>query len=240
MFPSILRDTAGKWKNKTVPEAINATLEQILPFYQRARIPTLFRNKMGQEIKKLWEELKSINKTTKAKREGGSEKINGFKEKLDRTMTFWPRDAFERIQNEEDKLFLQSMMCDRTATLGPVYNVLANTENKVLRGRHREEEQRKKLMQPRACHRARWMAKIIYACKVAFLSDLDKKAKTKILCRGSFQKLNVSFSSSCTCIFQGDWLLLSLREHLPMTLTWLINYNKISRSWSCDGKEGHA
>ena len=34
---------------------------------------------MGQEIKKLWEELKSINKTTKAKREEGSEKINGFK-----------------------------------------------------------------------------------------------------------------------------------------------------------------
>ena len=31
-------------KNKTVPEAINAALEQILPFYQRARIPTLFRN----------------------------------------------------------------------------------------------------------------------------------------------------------------------------------------------------
>ena len=55
-------------KNKTVPEAINVTLEQILSFYQRARIPTLFRNKTGQEIKKLWEELKSINKTTKAKR----------------------------------------------------------------------------------------------------------------------------------------------------------------------------
>ena len=44
-------------KNKTVPEAINATLEQILPFYQSARTPTLFRNKMGQEIKKLWEDL---------------------------------------------------------------------------------------------------------------------------------------------------------------------------------------
>ena len=55
-----------KKKNKTVPEAINATLEQILPFYQRARIPTLFRNKTGQETEKLWEELKSINKTTKA------------------------------------------------------------------------------------------------------------------------------------------------------------------------------
>ena len=36
------------------------------------------------------------------------------------------------------------MMGDRTATLGPVHNVLATTENKVLRGRHREEEQRKK------------------------------------------------------------------------------------------------
>ena len=59
-------------------------------------------------------------------------------------MKFWPRDAIERIQNEEDKLFLQPMMGDRTATLGPIDNVLATTENKVLRGRHWEEEQRKK------------------------------------------------------------------------------------------------
>ena len=88
--------------------------------------------------------MKSINKTTKAKREGGSDKTNGFKEKLDRTIKFWPRDAFERIQDEEDKLFLQSMMGDRTATLGPVENVLATTEKKVLIRRHREEEQRKK------------------------------------------------------------------------------------------------
>ena len=95
---------------------------------------TLFRDKMGQEIKKLWEEL---NKTTKAKREGGSEKINGFKEKLDHTMKFWPRDAIEGIQNEQDKLFLQSMIGDRTATLGPVDNVPATTEKKVLRRRHR-------------------------------------------------------------------------------------------------------
>ena len=129
---------------KTVPETINATFEQILPFYLRARIPTLFRNKMGQEIKKLWEKLKPINKTTKAKREGGSEKTNGFKEKLDCIMKFWPRDAIERIQNEEDKLFLQSMKGDRTAILGPVDNVLATTEKKVLRRRHSEEEQRKK------------------------------------------------------------------------------------------------
>ena len=98
---------------------------------------------MGQEIKKLWEELKPINKTIKAKREGGSEKINGFKEKLDRTMKFWPRDAIERIQNEEDK-FLQSMMGDGTTTFGPVDDVLATTEKKVLRRRHSEEEQRKK------------------------------------------------------------------------------------------------
>ena len=104
-------------------------------------MPTLFRNKMGQEIKKLWDELKSINKTIKAKREGGSEKINGFKEKVDRTMKFWPRDAIERIQNEEDN---QSMMGHRTATLGPVDNVLANTEKKVLMRRHREKEQKKK------------------------------------------------------------------------------------------------
>ena len=61
-------------------------------------------------------------------------------------MKFWPRDAIERIQSEEDKLFLQcmNMMGDRTETLGPVDNVVATAEKRVLIRRHREEEQRKK------------------------------------------------------------------------------------------------
>ena len=47
-----------------------------------------------------------------------------------------------------------------------------------------------KLIRPGACHRARWMAKIIiYACKAVFLSDSDQGANTKILSRGQRPKV---------------------------------------------------
>ena len=105
----------------------------------------------------LWEELRSINKIPKAKRAACFERVNSFMAKLDRTMRLWTLDAIERMQNEENKLFLQSMMADRVATLGPVDNVLAITEKKIQGRRNREEQYRKN----EAKRRAPWMAKII-------------------------------------------------------------------------------
>ena len=128
----------------------------LLPFYQRAIIPAFPSKIMKREIKMLWEELRSINRIPKAKRAACFERVNSFKAKLDRTMKLWPLDAIERMQNE-DKLFLQSMMADSVATLGPVENVLNITEKKIQGRRNREEQQRKKEVK----RRARWMAKII-------------------------------------------------------------------------------
>ena len=59
-------------------------------------------------------------------------------------MRLWPLDAIEGMQNEEDKLFLQAMMADRVATLGPFGNVLAITGKEIPGRRNREEAQRKK------------------------------------------------------------------------------------------------
>ena len=47
------------------------------------------------------------------------EKLGLFREKLETTMRFMPRDAESRIENEEDRAFLRSMLGDRSATMAP-------------------------------------------------------------------------------------------------------------------------
>jgi len=44
--------------------------------------------------------------------------INLFKDKLKTTMKFWPRNILERINIEEDKQFLISLMTNRKASMG--------------------------------------------------------------------------------------------------------------------------
>ena len=62
-----------------------------------------------------------------------------------------------------------------------------------------------KLIRPGACHRACWMDKIIYACKVVFLSDSDKRANTKILRRGQLPKVE-RFLRYVMYVYLSWWL----------------------------------
>ena len=77
---------------------------------------------MAEEIIKLFEELKSLLKIDHAHRNTvkNTQKIIGFKNKLTKTMMFWPRDVLEKLVDAEDKQFLISMMTDRTASIGSV------------------------------------------------------------------------------------------------------------------------
>ena len=107
----------------TVRAAAKATVVKVLPFYDKARIPTLNPVKMEEEVLKLHTEMKNLLKIDHQHRETekNKTKFNDFKQKLEKTMKFWPRDALERIKTEEDKKFLHSMMTDRVANMGRVY-----------------------------------------------------------------------------------------------------------------------
>ena len=89
----------------TVRAAAKATLVKVLPFYDKARIPTLNPVKMEEEVLKLHTEMKNLLKIDHQHRETekNKTKFNNFKQKLEKTMKFWPRDTLERIKIEENR-----------------------------------------------------------------------------------------------------------------------------------------
>ena len=129
-----------------IREAANATIQTVQPFYSRARVPMLAPQKMAEEVEKLFQEMNELLKITVNVRENGKNKtkILNFKDKLETTMKFWPRNALERIHNEEDRQFLISMMGDREACMGVEDTLLSSTEKKVAERIQAEEKRKKK------------------------------------------------------------------------------------------------
>ena len=104
----------------TVREAANITTDTVSLFYQKARIPIIANTKMAAAIIKLFMGMKELQKINVAERKNyknnkKQQRIVVLKEKLEKTIKFWPRDAFDRIPIEEDRQFLTSMTGHRGA-----------------------------------------------------------------------------------------------------------------------------
>ena len=101
---------------------------------------------MEEEVIHIFDEMKAILKTNKKKRdtEFFKNKVEIFKSKLSMTMKFWPRDVFEKMSNDEDKLFLESMMSDRIATMGSVDAKLSLSEKKIAQRKLEEQKRENK------------------------------------------------------------------------------------------------
>ena len=86
---------------------MGTVVEEVVPFYEKARVPTQDILKMAQTILQLYNKMQDLMKTNVKRRNSGStlNRINEFKDNLGRTMTFWPKDAIAKIKNEEDKVF---------------------------------------------------------------------------------------------------------------------------------------
>ena len=125
----------------TKRESAKETVKSVLTFYERARVPHLFPNKMEDEVIKLFDSMNTLLKYNFKERsqENYQTKVKEFKAKLDSTMKFWPRNVFQKITNEEDRAFLHSMMTDRIATMGSVDQALSTTEKKVRLRKEQEE-----------------------------------------------------------------------------------------------------
>ena len=158
-------------KQKTVTEALNATLDQVFPFYQRAKIPTLPpKNSLDTSNMDLLRVPKGLDS--------------------------WEAD---RISNIDicAAAFKQGFVrgdYKELVQLAQIYHSDTAPVEKVT-----------KLIRPGACHRACWMDKIIYACKVVFLSDSDKRANTKILRRGQLPKVE-RFLRYVMYVYLSWWL----------------------------------
>ena len=93
----------------TVREAANITVSNVIPFYEKARVPHLAPNKMAEVVIKIYDDMRSLMKIDHSQRatETKQKRINDFKERLEKTLKLWPRNALDRMKNEEDKSFFK-------------------------------------------------------------------------------------------------------------------------------------
>ena len=132
-------------------EAANRTAQSILSFYERARIPALAPNKVAEEIMAFYIKFKDLFKIPISERgKPGTplERIQEFNIKMPETMKFWPRDAMDKIENEEDKQFLLSIQNDRKASMSGVDKVL---HQKEMRKEKKEQEALRRAEKERQC-----------------------------------------------------------------------------------------
>ena len=126
--------------NVTKRDAPNLTVEKVLDFYHRARIPTLQKHKMAEEVLKLHKRYRDILAIRPMYRSKGkaAQNISGFIDDMSKTMKFWPRNVLDTMENEEDKQFIISMMEDRKFTMVGVDKITARKERKNIQSKDGE------------------------------------------------------------------------------------------------------
>ena len=111
-------------KNKpcSFDAAKQVAIEEIIPFYEKARIPCISVNLMARKIIALHDTFKEILKINIERRESGKpkERIDTFKSNLEKTMPLWDPKSVNSIKNEEDIQFLSSMQTDRKASMAGI------------------------------------------------------------------------------------------------------------------------
>ena len=134
----------------------------MIPFFQKAGVPTLFNHKMAEAVEKLLAEFENLLKIKHSARNSGKpeERIDEFKLRIkEKTMKFWPRNVLQMMDNETEKAFLQSMMSDRIASMSGKDNTAFIQVKKKL-ARENQESKRKKIWEDKSA-----------SCSTAILSD---------------------------------------------------------------------
>lgn len=140
--------------DKTLHKAATfAIKEQVLPIYDKARIPTKVEKNMVLEVIKLYKHMNELRKIKPEKRADHAGVI-AFKTNLESTMMFWPKDAEEIISSRrdaskhEDLLFFRDQMNERKFTIGGLDKNLAKTENNSFKRKEKEMKRKEKASIP--------------------------------------------------------------------------------------------
>ena len=91
------------------------TVDCVIPFFQKAGVPILPKQKMAEAVEKLLAEFENLLKIIHSARNSGKpkERIDEFKLRIkEKTIKFWPRNVLQMMDNEIDIAFLSSMMSD--------------------------------------------------------------------------------------------------------------------------------
>lgn len=130
-------------ENKTIKESGKLALEEILPFWERARIPTLHERTCAEKLIKLYNEWRTMQKVCKSPFTIHRSKENDFKENLNNLFDIAHVDALKMISIPEDRDFLiKQREQGRVGSMISIDRRLANKEKR--KAQRVEEENRRK------------------------------------------------------------------------------------------------
>lgn len=130
-------------ENKTVKESARLVLNEILPFWEKARIPTPDQRTCAAKVIKLYEEWRTVQKVCKSPFPSHRKKENDFKENLNNLFDIAHVDALKLISIQEDRDFLTKQR--ENGRVGSMTCVDQNVTNKEKRKAQRlEDEKRRK------------------------------------------------------------------------------------------------
>lgn len=129
-------------EKKTIKESSVLALEEILPFWERARIPTLHKRTCVEKLNKLYDEWRKVQKVSKSKFASHRKMEEDFKEHLKNLFDIAHVDALEIISIQEDRDFLIKQR--EQGRVGIMTSIDQNLTNKEKRKAEREEKENRR------------------------------------------------------------------------------------------------
>lgn len=156
-----------------VNESARLVVDEVLQFWNRARLPSLSEDNCFKKLKKLYDDLRNVQKNSKSKYETCQQKVNSFKADLDMLFDVAHLEALQLITDEEDKQFLlKQLEPGRVGSMIGIDLNLAMKEQRKMKRMTAEEQRKQKqltqaagITQCRKLHTNQWL---LWICECAF------------------------------------------------------------------------
>lgn len=134
-----------------INKSARLVIDEVLQFWNRARLPTLSEDNCFNKLKKLYNDLRNVQKNSKSKYETCQQKVNDFKADLEMLFDVAHLDALQLITNEEDRQFLlKQREPGRVGSLMGVDMNLAMKEQRKMKRMEAEEQRKQKQLTQKA------------------------------------------------------------------------------------------
>ena len=134
----------------SVSESALQVHDQLVPFWEKSRLPIRQKQHIVRKIKDLYNEQVQLKKNRKRNKETDQLNQKNYTEKLEKLFDISHADSDKLIRNQEDLQFLKLQQESRTGSIGPLDVKLAAKETRSAERRERHKRRAADLSTPQA------------------------------------------------------------------------------------------
>ena len=117
-------------QNLTLVESINRVHDQIIPFWEKCRLPTQIKFRIIRKIGNLYNDHHALMKNYKRSNNKDKSNQSKYVKHLDQLFDISHRDSLSLIKNKEDREFLRMQRKSMSGTIAGVDRNLTQKENR--------------------------------------------------------------------------------------------------------------